>query len=99
MTNQEAAEMIRNDMRLHHDALSGKYRQALKLAVEALIAQEPVEPWTHIDITPEGTSMVINCGACHQELAKAQRGVPLDCIQGQIKCCMRCGRAVKWDER
>lgn len=40
MTNQEAAEMIRNDMKLHHDYLSGEYRKALKMAISALQMQD-----------------------------------------------------------
>lgn len=38
MTNQEAAEMIRDDMKLHHDYLSGTYRKALNMAISALNA-------------------------------------------------------------
>lgn len=40
MTKQEAADMIRNDMRLHHDYLSGTYRKALNMAIETLIGEE-----------------------------------------------------------
>lgn len=40
MTNSEAIEMIRNDMKLHHDYLSGEYRKALGMAVNALEAQQ-----------------------------------------------------------
>lgn len=36
MTTDEAIKMIENDMKLHHDYLSGKYRQALKMAIDAL---------------------------------------------------------------
>lgn len=36
MTNNEAVKMIKDDIRLHHDSLSGAYRQALNMAVEAL---------------------------------------------------------------
>ena len=36
MTNEEAIKMIRDDMRLHHDSLSGTYRKALNMAIEAL---------------------------------------------------------------
>lgn len=39
MTNQEAAEMIRNDMKLHHDYLSGQYRKALNMAIDALLKE------------------------------------------------------------
>ena len=36
MNKFEAAEMIKDDMRLHHDYLSGRYRKALNIAVEVL---------------------------------------------------------------
>lgn len=39
MTREEAAKMIKDDIRLHHDDLSGKYRHALNIAIEAL--QQP----------------------------------------------------------
>ena len=47
MTNAEAIEMIQNDMKLHHDYLSGEYRKALKKAIKALEAQEwiPRKEW------------------------------------------------------
>ena len=41
MTNQEASEMIRNDMKMHHDYLSGQYRKALNMAVNALLKEQP----------------------------------------------------------
>lgn len=41
MTNQEAAEMIRNDIKLHHDYLSGQYRKALNVAINALLKEQP----------------------------------------------------------
>ena len=44
MNNQEAAEMIRDDMKLHHDYLSGTYRKALNMAISALEMQIPKEP-------------------------------------------------------
>jgi len=40
MTNKEAAEMIRNDMKLHHDYLSGQYRKALNMAIDALLKEQ-----------------------------------------------------------
>ena len=44
MTPQEAIEMIRDDMRLHHDYLPGTYRQALNMAVTALEKLDSVPP-------------------------------------------------------
>lgn len=39
MTREEAIQKIQNDLRLHHDDLSGDYRKALRIAIEAL--QQP----------------------------------------------------------
>lgn len=36
MTREEAITLIKNDMKLHHDYLSGTYRKALNMAIEAL---------------------------------------------------------------
>ncbi len=36
MTREEAIGMIKDDMRLHHDYLSGNYRKALRMAISAL---------------------------------------------------------------
>lgn len=45
MTNNDAIAMIRNDMKLHHDYLSGEYRKALGMAIAAL---EKCESWTPV---------------------------------------------------
>ena len=42
MTREEAMQMIQNDLKLHHDYLSGDYRKALHMAIEAL-SREPSE--------------------------------------------------------
>ena len=42
MTREEAIEMIRDDVKKHHDYLSSQYRKCLKMAIEAL-EQEPCE--------------------------------------------------------
>ena len=43
MTREEAIKMIQDDIRIHHDALSGKYRKALRIAIEALEQPEIVQ--------------------------------------------------------
>ncbi len=45
MTNQEAAKMICDDIKLHYDDLSEQYRKALNMAIDVLlIEQDAVEP-------------------------------------------------------
>lgn len=46
MTREEAANMIKDDIRLHHDSLSGKYRHALRMAVEALSQEAEPTSWS-----------------------------------------------------
>ena len=41
MNNAEAIDMIQNDIKLHHDYLSGTYRKALNIAIKALEKQIP----------------------------------------------------------
>ncbi len=36
MTRKEASDMIRDDICLHHNFLSGKYRKALRMAIDVL---------------------------------------------------------------
>ena len=44
MTKDEAIKLIKDDIRLHHDSLSGTYRKALNMAIESLKTEAiPVE--------------------------------------------------------
>lgn len=36
MTREEAIQKIQNDLKLHHDYLSGDYRKSLRMAISAL---------------------------------------------------------------
>lgn len=74
-------------------------RVSFENALELLKAQEPVPPWSRIEVTPEGTSFVIDCGACKTELVRVQRGAPFNDVQENVKYCIRCGKAVKWNAR
>lgn len=53
MTEREAIERIQNDLKLHHDDLSGQYRKALRLAIFALEKQEQDK---RIPVTEKGES-------------------------------------------
>ena len=53
MTEREAIERIQNDLKLHHDDLSGQYRKALRFAIFAL---EKLEKDRWILVTEKGES-------------------------------------------
>ena len=78
MIKEEAIKMIENDIRIHHDFLSGKYRQALTMAVEAL-KEKPKGEWVgvqeyckHLEektgerYAPTGLGKLIYCNQCWQ---------------------------------
>ena len=83
MTYKEAADMIRDDMRLHHDYLSGQYRKALKLAIEVLEKQDkPVSPnWSNDPMTEKQKEMI----ASMQENAGINGALPLPDFNGKTK--------------
>ena len=66
MTREEAAQMIKNDMRLHHDYLSGNYRKALNMAISALTEKPEIGVWKELKnagLTPGGTPVYV-CSKC-----------------------------------
>lgn len=80
MTKDEAAEMIKDDMRLHHDYLSGTYRKALNMAVDALKTEaEPVRHGYWTRIVKQGYAQDWFCSVC------GETG------RGDYAWCPRCG--------
>ena len=67
MTKAEAAKMIREDMRLHHDYLSGTYRKALKMAVKAL-EQNSINRQAAIDAAKDVCQTVLAGCKSHYDL-------------------------------
>lgn len=91
MTNQEAAEMIRDDMKLHHDYLSGTYRKALNMAISALEKQIPKKPKKidHWRLCP--TCYEKNGFSYDYLVGMKQRG------HEDISYCLGCGQAIDWE--
>ena len=91
MNNQEAAEMIRDDMKLHHDYLSGTYRKALSMAISALEKQIPKKPKKidHWRLCP--TCYEKNGFSYDYLVGMKQRG------HEDISYCLGCGQAIDWE--
>ena len=90
MNNQEAAEMIRDDMKLHHDYLSGTYRKALNMAISALKKQIPKEPAVMIDTWI--------CPSCNNGIEYQFLLGDNVLFHGFHDFCPRCGQAIDWTE-
>lgn len=64
MTRKEAIKLIKDDMRLHHDYLSGEYRKALNMAISALEQPERKKgKWEKTYRNGFGT-LIGRCGVC-----------------------------------
>lgn len=61
MTREEAIAMIEDDKKRHHDELSGRYRAALTMAIEAL-QQEPKQgKWIQAKDIEKEYAVCTNC--------------------------------------
>ena len=74
MTENEAIKLIENDLKLHSKDLSSKYKNGLRMAIQALEKQIPkkVIKWAN------GTE---HCPACDCDNSCVGYGVCIDCGQ------------------
>ena len=61
MTREEAIAMIEDDKKRHHDELSGRYRAALTMAIEALEQEPKRGEWVN---ARDGVSDHVKCTNC-----------------------------------
>lgn len=94
MTNEEAIKMIKDDVRLHHDHLSGKYRKALRMAIEALsCSKKPNEsdPISRADIEWHDYLVADGNGMYHDEKVAYKSQIDmLPSAQPEIIQCKDC---------
>lgn len=81
MTNREAIEILGELKKCY----LGGIVDAIDMAIEAVKAQEPVEPYTKRD----GKTTFFLCGGCNEPLCIAKDSY-------KPKHCPMCGQAVKW---
>ena len=63
MTENEAIELIEKDLKLHSKDLSGKYKNSLRMAINALEKQIPKKP-LNITKVKDGNKYVGLIGKC-----------------------------------
>jgi hypothetical protein len=88
MTRNEAADMIRDDIRLHHDYLSGKYRKALRMAIDVL-EKLPEKHGDLIDrdVFKSDHGMKDDCSDCEKECRGETRACEYDIIYSKKDFC------------
>ena len=105
MTENEAIELIENDLKLHSKDLSSKYKNGLRMAINALEKQIPKKVIT----SP--------CNSCNKELCDCEcehfavtyrddyrcptcdsNGVYMQEYELRFDCCPNCGQKLDWSD-
>ena len=105
MTESEAIELIEKDLKLHSKDLSGKYKNSLRMAINALEKQIPKK----VIISP--------CNNCNKELCDCEcehfvatyrddyrcptcdsNGVYMQEYELRFDCCPNCGQKLDWSD-
>ena len=105
MTESEAIELIENDLKLHSKDLSSKYKNGLRMAINALEKQIPKK----VIIPP--------CNSCNKELCDCEceyfdviyrddyrcptcdsNGVYMQEYELRFDCCPNCGQKLDWSD-
>ena len=82
VTKEEAIKMIENDIRIHHDYLSGKYRQALTMAVVALKERPKWIPCSE-QLPSEKGEYLVTYHPCYHDIVEPEVKVGLDTFRGK----------------
>ena len=85
MTENEAIELIENDLKLHSKDLSSKYKNGLRMAINALEKQIPKKPHKNFE---KFSSVWCSCG---KYLGK---GYFVD----KPSYCPNCGQKLDWSD-
>lgn len=86
MTENEAIKLIENDLKLHSKDLSSKYKNGLRMAIQALEKQIPKKLKEH---TQSQYGCIPVCGVCN--------GI-MDLMQGDLNYCPNCGQKLDWSD-
>ena len=85
MTENEAIKLIENDLKLHSKDLSSKYKNGLRMAIQALEKQMPKKPIN--------TCQYVSgcCPNCKKYIS--------DWLEyNEFMCCPYCGQKLDWNE-
>ena len=94
MTENEAIKLIENDLKLHSKDLSSKYKNGLRMAINALGNQIPKKPI--FDFNSSDTLSKFHC-ACGN-IIKVHHDIGTMDNNDAPNYCSNCGIKFNWDE-
>ena len=90
MIESEAIELIEKDLKLHSKDLSSKYKNGLRMAIQALEKQIDKKPY-HISQVDDNDNANVECPVCH-----AITDYAVNIIKRGY--CWKCGQLLDWSD-
>ena len=94
MTESEAIEFIEKDLKLHSKDLSSKYKNGLRMAIQALEKQIPKKPIFDFNSSDTLSKFHCDCGKIiwvHHDIGTMDNN-------DAPNYCDNCGQKLDWDE-
>ena len=94
MTENEAIKLIENDLKLHSKDLSSKYKNGLRMAIQALEKQIPKKPIFDFNSSDTLSKFHCDCGKIiwvHHDIGTMDNN-------DAPNYCDNCGQKLDWDE-
>ena len=94
MTESEAIELIEKDLKLHSKDLSSKYKNGLRMAIQALEKQIPKKPIFDFNSSDTLSKFHCDCGKIiwvHHDIVTMDNN-------DLLNYCDNCGQKLDWDE-
>ena len=94
MTENEAIELIEKDLKLHSKDLSSKYKNGLRMAIQALEKQIPKKPIFDFNSSDTLSKFHCDCGKIiwvHHDIGTMDNN-------DAPNYCDNCGQKLDWDE-
>ena len=94
MTESEAIELIEKDLKLHSKDLSSKYKNGLRMAIQALEKQIPKKPIFDFNSSDTLSKFHCDCGKIiwvHHDIGTMDNN-------DAPNYCDNCGQKLDWDE-
>ena len=96
MTESEAIKLIENDLKLHSKDLSSKYKNGLRMAIQALEKQIP-KKIVRVKLRPTEWGSGFRCPECEAEQT-ATEFFGYGKADNKITFCWSCGQKLDWSE-
>ena len=94
MKESEAIELIEKDLKLHSKDLSSKYKNGLRMAINALKKQIPKKPIFQFNLSDTVSRFECKCG----KIIKVRHDIGIMDNNDAPNYCDNCGQKLDWSD-